>query len=453
MYKITLAIRYMLKRKISYFAVLAVTLCVFVVLVVITVLSGLTEEFKKNAHLSTGDCVISSKSLVGFPYYDEFIKSLQDQKEVEAVSPAIKNYALISAITDSNRLRLDNDTVQIIGIDPVQYSRVTGFGRWLNEHKNNIADAFKPAYKPDSPGCVPGINFLFERDSNGQYIITEQTPKAAFEITCFPLTVKGALAKAGAGEVNTKTFYCSDFTQSGSSADWTCFYLSLDEAQILCGMDSELKRVNEIYIRFTPNTDLETGCNKIKSLWTLFLENKQNDKYAYLLDKVTVQSWKTYNRFFIAAIETERTMMIFVFAMIGIITVFIVFVVFYMIVSHKTKDIGILKSVGVSNWNVLILFQGFSFMIGLTGSCLGTLGGWQFLVNINRTEDFLFRHFGFQLWDRTMYAIGDIPNTLDIKVLGAIVMSAIIACLIGALIPSWHASRLQPTETLQVNQL
>jgi len=171
------------------------------------------------------------------------------------------------------------------------------------------------------------------------------------------------------------------------------------------------------------------------------------------LKKVRVQSWKTYSREVVAAVETEQTMMCIIFGMLGIITVFVVFVVFYMVVSHKTKDIGILKSIGTSRTDVLALFLSFSFLVGVCGSAIGALGGWWFLVHINRIEDWLFEHFGFQLWDRTMYAIGDIPNAIDLKVLAGIILSAIAACFVGAFVPSWRAAKLTPAETLQVNQL
>jgi ABC-type lipoprotein release transport system permease subunit len=75
------------------------------------------------------------------------------------------------------------------------------------------------------------------------------------------------------------------------------------------------------------------------------------------------------------------------------------------------------------------------------------------LLKINRLEDWLFEHFGFQVWDRTMFAIGDIPSQVSPRVLAVIAFSAIAACLIGALVPSWQAIRLKPVETLQVNQL
>jgi lipoprotein-releasing system permease protein len=141
------------------------------------------------------------------------------------------------------------------------------------------------------------------------------------------------------------------------------------------------------------------------------------------------------------------------FAMIGIITVFIIFVVFYMIVSHKSKDIGILKSVGVVNGDVIKLFMIFAFLIGVLGSAIGTAGGVVFLLKINQLERWLYTHYGFQLWNRIIYAIDDIPNKIEFDTIATIVILAIITCLAGAFVPSWQGSRLNPVETLQVNQI
>jgi lipoprotein-releasing system permease protein len=112
-----------------------------------------------------------------------------------------------------------------------------------------------------------------------------------------------------------------------------------------------------------------------------------------------------------------------------------------------------LKSIGVSNADIIELFSGFAFLVGLLGSSVGLFAGWLFLLKINRIEDLLFERFDFQLWDRTIFAIGDIPNQMKLGVLVVIVLSAIVACLAGALVPSWQAATSKPIETLQVNQL
>ena len=455
MYKATLALRYLIKRKISYFAVAAVALCVFVVFVVITVLSGLTEEFKNSTHLSVGDCVVSTKSLVGFGYYGEFIKELKGADFVEAACPVIKNYAIVdSTIESGSQGYISSSYVEVMGVDAALYGRVTGFGQWLFYHKGDFGGAFEVSYDPDLPGCIPGVGLLFSRDSQGSYNVPAELSRLKLEVSCVPLTAKGALAKAGAGEVNTKTFYYSDTFQSGlARIDGGLIYLPFEDAQRLCGMAASPKRANAIHIKFKPGVALQKGCEQVKGLWGRFVEQARDRPQASLLDGVMVQSWKNYSRSFIAAVETERTMMMIIFGMIGVITVFIVFVVLYMIVSHKAKDIGILKSIGASNRNVMLLFLYFAFLVGSVGSVIGAVGGWQFLVRINRIEDWLFEHFGFQLWDRQLYAIGDIPNNIDFEVLATVIILAIVACLAGGFLPSRQAARLKPIESLQVSQI
>jgi len=84
---------------------------------------------------------------------------------------------------------------------------------------------------------------------------------------------------------------------------------------------------------------------------------------------------------------------------------------------------------------------------------MGTAAGVLFLAKINQVEKWLYDHYGFQLWNRMIYAIDDIPNKIEFDTLAIIIISAIVACLVGALLPSWQAARLKPVETLQVSQL
>ena len=401
-------------------------------------------------HSFVGDCVVGTESLVGFAYYEDFVKTLERQGFVEAVSPVIKSYALISPQGSEH-----STGVEIMGIEPARHSRVTSFGKVLHHHhKNDVSKAFEPIYDPNLAGCVIGIDLWLQRDAEGRYFYEASSARTPLGVSCFPLTAKGAPAKAGAGMVNTKTFYYSDTSHSGlARVDSSVVYLPFEQAQLLCGMSGPSKRASWLHIRFKRRVRLQAGCEKVASLWRRFVEEKSSEKQSYLLEKVAVQSWKDYRREFIAAMEKEQTMMIVMFALVGVTTVFIVFVVFYMIVSHKTKDIGILKSIGVSNAGLTGLYLGFAVLVAVFGSIVGLFAGWLFLLKINRIEDWLFVHFDFQLWDRTIYAIGDIPNQMDSGVLAGIVLSAIAACLAGALIPSRQAARLKPVETLQVSQL
>ncbi len=448
MYKIILAIRYLIKQRITYLAVLIVVCCVFMAVVVLTVMTGLVTDFKQKNHNFVGDCVVGTDSLVGFAYYEDLMEKLAAAEFVESVSPVIKNFALLSP-----KGRDLNVHVEILGIEPVRHSRTTGFGKTLYHRRDDVSKVFEPIYDPNLLGCVLGIDLALSRNANSKYSYETVPANVGFSISCFPLTVKGAPALGGLGEVNTRTFYYSDNSHSGlARVDSSLIYLPFQEAQQLCMAGTD-KRASAIHIKFKPNVKMQSGCEQVSSLWENFRQEKAGEKLAYLLDTVSVQSWKEYRRAFIAAMEKEQMVMAVMFAFVGLVIVFIVFVVFYWIISHKSKDIGILKSIGVSSANIIGLFSGFAILVGLLGSCIGMFTGWLFLLKINRIEDLLFERFGFQLWDRTMYAIGEIPNRVEPDVLVITVLAAIAACLAGALIASWQAVRSSPVEILQVSRL
>jgi lipoprotein-releasing system permease protein len=450
MYKFILPLRYLLKRRITLLAVAAVALCVFVSLVVITVLSGLTSQFKLKMHNFVGDCVISSKSVLGFDGYQGFMESLRKQSFVAAVTPVIRTSALVKARSAMGET--EDTPREILGIDPNTHSEVTGFGPSLYWHRADPSKAFVVSYDPTLPGCLSSIGILADRDEQGEYHLPSRTPVVSFEVTVLPLTSKGVPAKATTDMVNTKTYWLADAVNTGlARVDWSTIYLPFDQAQMLCGMNLGSPRATALFVKFRQGTTVEDGCRRVDELWHRYLLAQSSS--SDLMSQVRVQPWQMYQREMVAAVETEQRMMSIIFAFLGFITVFIVFVIFYMIISHKSKDIGILKSLGVSSAGITGMFLFFGLMVGTIGAAIGTLSGWWFLTYINNIEAFLLRTIHFQLWNRRLYAINEIPNTIYSEVLIVIISCAILAAIIGALAPSLQAARKKPVQSLQVNQL
>lgn len=433
-----------------YLAAAAVALCVFIVVVVMSVMNGLVGEFKEKNHNYVSDCIVSSDSMVGFAYYEEFVAELEKEPFVEAVSPVVKGFGLLGQPGQNTSI-----AVEITGIDPVKHSKATGFGDMLYYHKSNPADAFVPIHTPTQPGCVIGINRLLgPGDKNGEYYHPKNPDEYLFEISCFPLKPSGALAKRDLEIVNKKKFYYSDDCHSGLvGVDMDMIFLPFEQAQPFFEMAGAAPRVNAIHIKFTDSTALSDGRDKVAGMWKRHVEKYKDKVYANLLDNVSVQDWITHRRSNIAPMEKEQTMFMFLFAMLGIITVFIISVVFYMIINSRSKDIGILKSIGVSSSGVVCIFSILSVLVAMAGSFVGALAGCGFLIKIQDMEDWLFVHYRWRLWDRSVYAIGEIPNDIEASAILAIVASAIAAALIAVIIPSLKAARRKPVETLQVNQL
>ncbi|NLW83190.1 MAG: ABC transporter permease [Phycisphaerae bacterium] len=449
MYKWILAWRYFRKRPITLLAVAAVALCVFIVVVVMTVMNGLVGEFREKNHLYVGDCVISSDSLVGFGYYEPFVDQLIGQPFVEAVSPVVRQVGLLTQPGQTW-----NMGVEIVGVDPRFHARATGFGDSLHFRSDTPDLAFVPLYDSSLEGCVVGIDKIVRRSPDGDYLHDPEPYPFTLILSSFPLNTRGLPTRVGTDMVSSRTFYYSDNSHSGLvKVDANVVYIPLDRAQTLCGMDSPLRRVNEISISFRPGVSLAHGVAQVQTLWHAHVAAHRDQPGGDLFDYVAVESWQQNRRAFIAPMEKEQTMLILLFLMLGIITVFIVFVVLYMIVSHSGRDIGILRSIGAPTGGVVVVFEGFAILTGLVGAATGAGAGMLFLWRINAIEDWLHRTRGWQLWDRSVYAIGDIPNQIDPVLIASVFGAAIIACIIGGLVPSLKAGLKRPVETLQVSQL
>ena len=449
MYKIKLPIRYLLKHKITYLAVVAVSLCVFIVIVVMSVHRGLVTEFKAKNHRYTGDCIISTDSMVGFSYYEQFVDELDRTDFVKACAPVIQTVGTLTrAGYDENR------GVEIVGINIDRHIKTTNFGNMVFYNKDNPVKALTPVREPYRAGFIAGVAMMASRDSSGEYLHPDTPIILEVQLGCIPLTAKGAMQKADTDFVNSKVFLFSDASESRlARVDGRTVYIAFNDAQILCGMGGNIKRTHAIFVKFTDGVNIATATEKINVMWNKFVKRHQGDSQADLLAGVTVADWKSYNRESIAPMEKEQTMLTILFVMVGLTNVFIVFVVFYMMISHKSKDIGIMKSLGISSGGIITVFIVFAFMIGLIGALVGTGLGRAFLVNMNSLENFLFHNFGFQVFDRTVYAIDALPDATTVEMILTIAGCAVAACVLGALVPSIQAARKSPVDALKVSQI
>jgi len=444
-----LAMRYFLTRRISVLAIAAIALCVFIVVVVMSVMIGLVNDFKGKNHNYSGDCVIHSESMVGFAYYEDFVSDLERQDFISGVSPVIDGFGLLRRPGTE-----DNVGIQIRGVDPGRHSAATGFGDTLYYHKDKPEDAFVSSIDPNLPGGVLGISILYQSDSSGEYLRHYGSPVKDFEITCFPLNAMGGLAKGGADITNSKIFAYSDDTHSGLvKVDGGMIYLPFAETQTMFEMGGQVKRINSLHIKFTKGVSVDDGTAKVAAMWEKHVERNKDKAYANLFDNVSVEDWFRYRREIIAGMQKEQTMLMILFSMLGVITVFVIFVVFYMIIGHKTRDIGIMKSIGVSSWSVVSIFLMFAGMVGIVGSAIGAAAGCAVLYNMNEIEAWVFETFHWQPWNRAIYAIGEIPHDIEPVVIAVIVLCAIGASLFGAFVPAVQAGFKRPVEVLQVNQV
>ncbi len=140
MYKLFLCLRYLRSRVLAYLAMLGVALCVFMMLVSVSVMSGFLWKIEMAAKGLFGDIVIESSSLSGLSRYDELIDAMKTKVDrVEAASPFILTYGIVRVPGTDYR-----QTVQIAGICLPQRADVSDFEHGLFVQKDVSQPTFSP---------------------------------------------------------------------------------------------------------------------------------------------------------------------------------------------------------------------------------------------------------------------------------------------------------------------
>ncbi len=459
------AIRLLEKKRIAFFSLGAVMLCTMMLLIIVSVMGGFVEQVREKTHGLMGDIIIEGDPARGFPYYREFMDRLKQppfDKIVEDETPVIYTAGLFRVRKPYNPNAFWTSGVRVQGIDLRGKIAVSKFGESLYYYKRNPASVildrpFNPVSNSNGEqlyGLIYGLDVgrLAYRDADGNYhrSIPQYWPCT---LSVFPLTIKGTFADASAPAV-TQKFYIVDDSRTGVyDIDSTSVYVDFKVLQKLLLMDKQEladgsiqpARVHQIQIKLKDGVRLYQALSLIKYAWIRFCMKYNNP----LLSDAYPSSWEEYNAGFISAVENEKRLMIILFGIISIVVVFLILVIFYMIVVEKTKDIGILKSVGASKGQIAAIFLTYAGVIGLVGSTVGTIAGWYFVKHINDIQDWLVRVFGWRVWNREVYAFDKVPSKIDPHDAIVIVCSAIIASVIGAIIPAIRAAKMNPVEALR----
>jgi len=168
-----------------------------------------------------------------------------------------------------------------------------------------------------------------------------------------------------------------------------------------------------------------------------------------LIERVEALTWEESQRHIIAPVENERRLVTILFGIISLVAVVLVLCILYMIVLQKTRDIGIVKSIGGSSTGVAAIFVTYGAAVGLVGALSGAALGTVFVHHINEIQDFLTWAFGWRVWSREVYSFDAIPSTVRVEDTVAVIVAAILAATLGSLLAAWRAGAMQPVEALR----
>lgn len=155
-----------------------------------------------------------------------------------------------------------------------------------------------------------------------------------------------------------------------------------------------------------------------------------------------VRTWGEVNKNFFSALKLEKLAMFIILTLIVLVAAFNIISTLIVIVVQKTKDIGILKAVGLNQNDISRIFIYQGLIIGTAGVILGGLGGWFICL--------LLKRYQFIRLPQDIYYIERLPVALqwwpDIIL---IILAALAITLISTIYPSRRAGRLKPAEALR----
>lgn len=153
------------------------------------------------------------------------------------------------------------------------------------------------------------------------------------------------------------------------------------------------------------------------------------------------QDWMTLNRSLFSALKLEKLAMGVILSLIILVAAFNIISTLIMVVTDKTREIGILKSMGLTDRRVLRIFLLQGLTIGLVGTGLGTLGGLGLVWVLDRFE--LITLPG------DVYMVDSLPLALELTDLLLIVFTSVLIAFAATIHPARQASRLQPVEAIR----
>ncbi len=180
----------------------------------------------------------------------------------------------------------------------------------------------------------------------------------------------------------------------------------------------------------------------------LEIENAKIE-FQKVFTKNFIYTWADLNRSLFSALKVERNVMFIILSLIIIVAAFNIISGLTILVKNKTKDIAILKSIGVLNKSIYKIFFLIGFYIGLTATIFGVIIGVLFSIYIENIRTFLSQIFNISLFPEEIYFLSKMPSEINIQSIILISFCSILATTIVSIFPAKKASKLDPIKALK----
>ena len=177
--------------------------------------------------------------------------------------------------------------------------------------------------------------------------------------------------------------------------------------------------------------------------------NLQKKKLQEIFNQEYVYTWSDLNRSLFSALKVERNVMFIILSLIIIVAAFNIISGLTILVKNKTKEIAILKSIGVQNKSIAKIFFMVGFLIGSSATFFGILIGVLFSFYIENIREFFSNIFNVTLFPEEIYFLSKMPSEISIQSIFLIAICSITVTSIVSIYPAIKASKLDPVKALK----
>jgi len=228
----------------------------------------------------------------------------------------------------------------------------------------------------------------------------------------------------------------------------------------------EIFTVNSIFDSGLADFDSNIAFINLDTLENFFaLEKKDRNLEIYLnnpsnIEEVKAQiqkifsnefvyTWADMNSSLFSALKVERNVMFIILSLIIVVAAFNIISGLTILVKNKTRDIAILKSIGVLNKSITKIFFFVGVIIGTTATIFGIFLGIMFSLYIENLREFLSNTFNISLFPEEIYFLSTMPSEINPTSILIISVCSIFITIIVSIFPAIKASKLDPVKGLK----
>ncbi|MBI4982353.1 MAG: ABC transporter permease [Candidatus Omnitrophica bacterium] len=371
---------------ISVISILGIAIGVTALIVVIGVMTGFDQDLREKIVGNYSHITLTSYKPIDNIEYENLIKRIGPHEHVKGISPYVQGQMLIK---EGSRYF----AVGLKGIDPLTEGQVTKINKYIIAGSlDNLSEGSIIIGKELASYFGLGLNSIIQVYS--------------------PTGKQHALKVAGI------------FNSGMYDYDLNLVFTHLKTAQTILGIPNQ---ITAVAIKLD-NLYLADSVRKALS---------QDLGFNYNL-----KTWMEANQNFFAALKLEKLAMFVILTLIILVASFNIISTLIVLVVDKTKDIGILRSLGMSSAGIRRIFTVQGLLIGATGTLIGAISGFGLCV--------LLKKYQFVKLPQDIYYLNHLPVSIQLwPDVTLIILAAMAITLISTIYPAYKAARFEPVEALR----